>query len=165
MLVNAWRWRGHRSPLYLPQRLRVTGSLSTFVHKVIRQWVDRTGYERRSRRRDEFRSLRSSDCSDRRIYESHLRQHDAAICNRLRGGDHTSITMQHSSNLLSWSGPVATGVFTDGNHALLYPTLVGEGNDPTISSGEPWLFYLDATTWPDWPSATIMYRRVQLSLR
>ncbi|MGI4826815.1 MAG: hypothetical protein ACRYFU_01270 [Janthinobacterium lividum] len=66
---------------------------------------------------------------------------------------------------MSWSGPISAGVLTDGNNALLYPTLVVEGSDPTTSSGEPWLFYLDATTWPDWSAATIMNRRVQLSLQ
>jgi hypothetical protein len=79
--------------------------------------------------------------------------------------NHTSITMQHGSSLLSWSGPISTGIVTDGTNAVLYPTRVGEGGDPTTSSGEPWLFYLDATTWPYWQAATIMNRRVQLSLQ
>ena len=79
--------------------------------------------------------------------------------------NHTSITLQHGSNLLSWSGPISTGVITDGTNSVLYPTLVGEGNDPSTSSGQPWLFYLDATAWPDWTTATIVNRRVQLSLQ
>ena len=95
------------------------------------------------------------------IYDSSTQQYVIAY----GAANHTSITMQHGSNLLSWSGPISAGVFTDGNNALLYPTLVGEGSDPTTSSGEPWLFYLDATTWPDWPAATIVNRRVQLSLQ
>ena len=95
------------------------------------------------------------------VYDSATQQYLIAYA----AANHTSITMQHGSNLLSWSGPISTGVITDGTNSLLYPTLVGEGSDPTTSSGEPWLFYLDATTWPDWPAATIMNRRVQVSLQ
>ena len=95
------------------------------------------------------------------VYDSTTQQYLIAYA----AANHTSITMQHGSSLLSWSGPTSAGVLTDGNNALLYPTLVGEGSDPTTSSGEPWLFYLDATTWPDWSAATIMNRRVQLSLQ
>ena len=94
------------------------------------------------------------------VYDSTTQQYVIAYS----AANHTSITMQHGPSLLSWSGPIATGVVTDGTNALLYPTLVGEGSDPATSSGEPWLFYLDATTWPDWAAATIMNRRVQLSL-
>ena len=95
------------------------------------------------------------------LYDSATQQYVIAYA----AANHTSITMQHGSSLLSWSGPISTGVITDGTNALLYPTLVGEGNDPATSSGQPWLFYLDATTWPDWPAATIVNRRVQLSLQ
>ena len=95
------------------------------------------------------------------VYDSTTQQYVIAYA----AANHTSIMMQHGSSLLSWSGPIATGMVTDGTNALLYPTLVGEGSDPTTSSGEPWLFYLDATTWPDWPAATIVNRRVQLSLQ
>ncbi len=95
------------------------------------------------------------------VYDTATQQYLIAYA----AANHTSITMQHGSSLLSWSGPISTGVVTDGTNALLYPTLVGEGSDPTTSSGEPWLFYLDATTWPDWTAATIMNRRVQLSLQ
>ena len=94
------------------------------------------------------------------LYDSATQQYLIAYA----AANHTSIIMQHGSNLLSWSGPIATGVITDGANALLYPTLVGEGSDPTTSAGEPWLFYLDATTWPDWAAATIVNRRVQLSM-
>ena len=95
------------------------------------------------------------------VYDSTTQQFVIAYA----AANHTSITLQHGSSLLSWSGPISTGVITDGTNSLLYPTLVGEGNDPTTSSGEPWLFYLDATTWTDWPAATIVNRRVQLSLQ
>ena len=95
------------------------------------------------------------------IYDSTKQQYLIAYA----AANHTSITMRHGSSLLSWSGPISTGVVTDGTNAVLYPTLVGEGSDPTTSSGQPWLFYLDATTWPDWEAATIMNRRVQLSLQ
>ena len=95
------------------------------------------------------------------LYDSTTQQYLLAYA----AANHTSIMMRHGSNLLSWSGPIATANLTDGTNALLYPTLVGEGSDPTTSSGEPWLFYLDATTWPNWAAATITNRRVQLSLQ
>ena len=66
------------------------------------------------------------------IYDSATQQYLIAYA----AANHTSIMMQHGSSLLAWSGPISTGVVTDGSNALLYPTLVGEGNDPTTSSGE-----------------------------
>ncbi len=74
-----------------------------------------------------------------------------------------AIAMQHGSTLLSWSGPIASGAITDGSNTILYPTLVGEGSDPSTASGNPWLFYIDATDWPSWPSATYVSRRLQLA--
>ncbi len=95
------------------------------------------------------------------IYDSATQQYLLAYA----ASNHTSITLQHGSSLLSWSGPISTGIITDGTNSVLYPTLVGEGVDPMTSSGQPWLFYLDATAWPDWTTATIVNRRVQVSLR
>lgn len=74
-----------------------------------------------------------------------------------------AIAMRHGSTLLSWSDPVLSGAITDGTNTILYPTLVGEGTDPGTGNGNPWLFYLDATAWPQWPSATIVSRRLQLT--
>ncbi len=95
------------------------------------------------------------------VYDSATQQYLLAYA----AANHTSISLQHGSSLLSWSGLITTGTITDGTNALLYPTLVGEGSDPSTSSGNPWLFYLDATTWPDWQAATIVNRRMQLSLQ
>jgi hypothetical protein len=95
------------------------------------------------------------------LYDNSTQQYLIAYA----AANHTSISMQHGASLLSWSGPISTATITDGTNALLYPTLVGEGSDPTTSSGQPWLFYLDATTWPDWQAATIVNRRLQLSLQ
>ena len=95
------------------------------------------------------------------VYDSVTQQYVIAYA----AANHTSISIRHGSSLLSWSDPVPVGTITDGSNSLLYPTLVGEGDDPTTSAGQPWLFYLDATTWPSWPAATIMNRRVQLSLQ
>jgi hypothetical protein len=74
-----------------------------------------------------------------------------------------AIAMRHGSTLLSWSGPVLSGAITDGTNTILYPTLVGEGTDPSTGNSNPWLFYLTATAWPQWPSATIVSRRLQLT--
>ena len=95
------------------------------------------------------------------VYDSTTQQYLLAYA----AANHTSITLQHGASLLSWSGPITSGTITDGTNALLYPTLIGEGSDPTTSSGNPWLFYLDATVWPSWPAATIVNRRLQLSLQ
>ncbi len=76
-----------------------------------------------------------------------------------------AIAMQHGTTLLSWSGAIVSGAITDGTNTILYPTLVGEGNDPATGSGDPWLFYIDATDWPSWPSATFVSRRLQLAYK
>ncbi len=75
----------------------------------------------------------------------------------------TAIAMQHGSSLLAWSGPIATAAITDGTNTLLYPTLIGEGNDPATGNGNPLLVYLDATAWPSWPSATLVSRHLKLT--
>ncbi len=74
-----------------------------------------------------------------------------------------AIAIRHGSTLLAWSDPVLSAAITDGTNTILYPTLVGEGADPSMGDGSPWLFYLDATAWPQWPSATIVSRRLQLN--
>ncbi len=74
-----------------------------------------------------------------------------------------AIAMQHGSSLLAWSGPIASAAITDGTNTILYPTLVGEGNDPTTGNGHPLLLYLDATAWPSWPSATLVRRHLTLT--
>lgn len=76
-----------------------------------------------------------------------------------------AIVMQHGSTLLSWSGPIASGAITDGTNSILYPTLVGEGDDPATGNGTPWLFYISATDWPSWPTATVVSRRLQLTYK
>jgi hypothetical protein len=76
-----------------------------------------------------------------------------------------AIAIQHGSTLLSWSGPIASGAITDGTNSILYPTLLGEGTDPTTGNGDPWLFYITATNWPSWPTATLVSRRLQLTYK
>lgn len=74
-----------------------------------------------------------------------------------------AIAMQHGSTLLSWSGPIASGAITDSTDSILYTTLIGEGSDPATGNGEPWLFYITAPNWPNWPAATVVSRRLQLT--
>lgn len=74
-----------------------------------------------------------------------------------------AIAMQHGSTLLSWSGPIASGAITDNTDSILYTTLIGEGSDPATGNGEPWLFYITAPNWPNWPAATVVSRRLQLT--
>jgi hypothetical protein len=92
------------------------------------------------------------------LYDASTRQYLIAYTTA-----NNAIAMRHGSTLLSWSDPVLSGAITDGTNTILYPTLVGEGTDPGTGNGNPWLFYLDATAWPQWPSATIMSRRLQLT--
>jgi hypothetical protein len=74
-----------------------------------------------------------------------------------------AIVMRNGSNLLTWSDPIATGGITNGTNAILYTTLVGESSDPTVSNGNPWLYYITSPTWPDWPTATVINRQLHLS--
>lgn len=74
-----------------------------------------------------------------------------------------AIAMRHGSTLLSWSGPIASGAITDGTNSILYTTLIGEGTDPATGNGDPWLFYVTAPNWPNWPAATVVSRRLQLT--
>jgi len=76
-----------------------------------------------------------------------------------------AIAMQHGSTLLSWSGPIASGAITNSGKGILYPTLIGEGADPATGNGEPWLFYITGTNWPDWSTTTVVSRRLQLTYK
>jgi len=78
--------------------------------------------------------------------------------------DNDAITLRHGTSLLSWSEPVASAAITDGTDKILYATLVGEGSDPTTAEGDPWLYYIRDPVWPDWSSADVVNRRMQLML-
>ena len=73
-----------------------------------------------------------------------------------------AVEMRNGSTLLSWSAPIASGAI-GGTGNLLYPTLVGEGADPLIGNGNPYLYYVRSTGNPFWTNATVISRRVQLS--
>ena len=75
----------------------------------------------------------------------------------------SAIIMQHGATLLSWSGPIASATITSSGNSILYPTLIGEGADPATGNGAPWLFYITASKWPDWSSASVVSRRLQLT--
>ena len=74
-----------------------------------------------------------------------------------------AIVMRHARHSCRGRSPSHRGALTDGTNTILYPTLVGEGADPGTGQGHPWLFYVDATNWPDWSSATLVDRRLQIS--
>lgn len=77
--------------------------------------------------------------------------------------DNSAIEFQHGSTLLSWSGPIASATITSRGKSVLYPTLIGEGDDPTTATSHPWLFYITAPHWPDWKGASLVHRRLQLT--
>ena len=77
--------------------------------------------------------------------------------------ENSAIAMQYGSTLFSWSGPIASAAITGGSKSILYPSLIGEGTDPNTGNGNPWLFYVTASNWPDWSTATVVSRRLQLT--
>jgi hypothetical protein len=94
------------------------------------------------------------------LYDTRTRQYLIAYTT-----DNSAIAMRHASTLLSWSGPVASGAVSEGRKSILYPTLIGEGTDPTTGNGDPWLFYITATNWPHWPTVKVVSRRLKLAYR
>ena len=80
--------------------------------------------------------------------------------------DNDSVVMRHGSNLLSWSSVDVAGSFTNAPNGEIYTTLLGESGDPTVSKGNPILFYVKATVpWPNWPASSLVERTVHLSLQ
>jgi len=75
----------------------------------------------------------------------------------------SAIAIQYGSTLFSWSGPIPSAAITSGSKSILYPSLIGEGTDPATGNGNPWLFYVTASSWPDWSTATVVSRRLQLT--
>ncbi|HXJ82853.1 MAG TPA: hypothetical protein VMS64_29715 [Candidatus Methylomirabilis sp.] len=84
--------------------------------------------------------------------------------------------IQASPNLLQWSGtPLPNGTLNESPSLLGYPTLVGEGSNPSIGGASPYLFYLSTvTSFPNWTSTQItqygnsganyVSRRIQISV-
>ena len=79
--------------------------------------------------------------------------------------NNNAIAMQHGASLLSWSGPIASGAITASGKSILYPTLIGEGTDPTTGNGNPWLIYISGTNWPDWSTTNVVSRRLQITYK
>ena len=77
--------------------------------------------------------------------------------------DNNAVGMRYGSNLLTWSDPIPSGAITNGTGGLVYTTLVGESSDPTVSNGNPYLYYIASPPWPDWPGATVTDRQLHLS--
>jgi len=77
--------------------------------------------------------------------------------------DNSAIEFQHGSTLLSWSGPIASATITSRGKSVLYPTLIGEGDDPATGNGHPWLFYVTASHWPDWKGVNVMRRGLKIA--
>jgi len=92
------------------------------------------------------------------LYDAAIQQYLIAYTT----GNNT-IEIRHGAALLSWSSPVASGTITHRPNSILYPTLIGDGADPATGNGEPWLFYVTAPSWPDWSTAALVSRRLQLA--
>ena len=75
--------------------------------------------------------------------------------------------MQSSCAAETTSSPgpiaIATGAISQPGESILYTTLVGEGSDPYTGNGNPWLFYIHAPKWPDWPDAVVVNRQVHVT--
>jgi hypothetical protein len=78
----------------------------------------------------------------------------------------SQLSIQASPNLLNWSGtPLPNGSISVAPNLIGYPTLVGEGPNPSRGGFNPYLFYLNAyQTFPDWRSANTNYvsRRIHI---
>ena len=93
--------------------------------------------------------------------------HDAATQRYLIAytTDNSAIAMRHGSTLFSWSSPISSAAITGSSRSTLYPSLIGEGTDPATGNGNPLLFYVTASNWPDWTTATVVSRRLQLTYK
>ena len=76
--------------------------------------------------------------------------------------------IQASPNLLQWSGvPLPNGTIDESPNLLGYPTLVGEGRNPSIGGANPYLFYLNTvTSFPNWrsPAANYVSRQIHITI-
>jgi hypothetical protein len=77
-----------------------------------------------------------------------------------------TLYIQASPNLLQWSGiPLPNGTIDESPNLLGYPTLVGEGRNPTIGGANPYLYYLNTvTSFPNWKAANYVFRQIQISI-
>jgi hypothetical protein len=90
------------------------------------------------------------------VYDTSTQQYVMAY-----GADNNSVAMVYGATLLSWSAPIASGAIAYTGAGLVYPTLVGESSDPTVSNGSPYLYYVHSpNAWPDWPDANVVYRQL-----
>jgi hypothetical protein len=76
-----------------------------------------------------------------------------------------AVVLRHGPSLLSWSAPVDSAAIANTGGSILYPTLVGEGSDPATGEGDPWLVYVRAPKWPDWPDAKVVNRHAHLGFQ
>ena len=78
---------------------------------------------------------------------------------------HDAIVVRSASNLLNWSAPIDSAGISQTGYQFFYPTLVGEGGDPATGGSKPWLFYIKATDWPHWSTATYVSRNLSISIQ
>lgn len=79
--------------------------------------------------------------------------------------NNNAIVMRSGDTLLDWSAPIASGAISAPGMSFVYTTLIGDSGDTTTSNGSPWLYYVRAPMWPDWPDAVVVARQLHLSVQ
>ena len=92
------------------------------------------------------------------IYDSYIGRYLLAYTT---GND--AVVVRSGTDLLHWATPISGAAVSEAGIKILYPTLVGEGDDPMIGANSPQLVYIKASNWPNWASANLIGRSVQLS--
>ena len=72
-----------------------------------------------------------------------------------------AIEVRASPDLLHWSKPIGPA-YAEPGRTLIYPTLIGDGEDPTIAAQAPRMYVQSFETFPNW--ATQKFESVQLML-
>jgi hypothetical protein len=94
-----------------------------------------------------------------RSFDVYLAVYQTGLCN----GSGTGFKVRASSDLVHWSEPIAA-LYCETGRGLYYPTLMGEGGDPTIGGPAPRIYFSSFPTgaFPDWRSA--IFESVPLTL-
>jgi len=88
------------------------------------------------------------------IYDSSLNVY-LAVCLVNPSGKLLTAEVRTSSDLLHWSGPIAT--YSEPDRALYYPMLLGETGDPTIGGPAPRVYFTSfpAGGFPSWTNTVL----------
>lgn len=72
--------------------------------------------------------------------------------------------MRVSANLVDWlAPPLAVFEEMDKGLEVRYPSPIGDGDNASVGSGRPWLFYTHEAPGGGWKGSTFMSRRLQIT--